>query len=268
MRSLCLLTLLLIVGCSSSNSSSPTTDNKTPGTDNDPKAKVTGNGDTKPTVNTPPKVDFQMTASEWYAEYTKDKIAAKAKYNGKVIELTGDVLMVMFDSERKQTVISLKVENSTTGMLCYALNRDVWQTICEGSQGVKLRGQFAADTLAFGQLASCELLDAGTSVAGKFTALELCEKYQADRKALEQAWDGKRAYVEGEILKVEPGNGTWTIQLKGNEKNHVKCSFDFDPKEFGITPTEGGKLKVLGYMELFDATTGPKLTQCLATLMK
>jgi tRNA_anti-like len=239
-RFLCVLTVGLflnfaLVGCSTS-SSSPDTHSATtsPSATN---AKSTERGSTlggviKPmeSKKEPPVVvkpgDFALSAMELQAEFTTDKAAALAKYQGKTIDLSGVVKSVGDDGTDQNGLVEIVTGSGSLGLPCYTVDREPFARLAPG-QTVKLQGVWPK-TASEPRLRDCVIVETGPSPAIALTALQLATEYAADPEAVKTKYDGKSLILGGDVQgKITRETGNCTLFLKGIEKkSHVELWFD------------------------------------------
>src|SRR5882724_5417045 len=171
------------------------------------------------------KADIVVTPAEWRADFKKNAAAAKAKYKGKVVEMSGTV-----DSARPDPFgnpvgfIDLEVANDPFGSVrCVLADKKPWLKVSPGSK-VKVRGK-SSDVVS-GDLNPCEIVEAGPNPGVVITAAELTKQFGADRQATKKKYDEKWAYIKGEVSAVtKPQGCAVLLTLKGAGDITVTCCF-------------------------------------------
>jgi hypothetical protein len=196
------------------------------------------------------KPDVSMDATAWHAEFKKDANAAKRKYMGKVVELTGTIDDVEDDFKHRFGYVCLKVTGDRVRVA--TKDKKPWLTVAPGSQ-VKVKGK-VQESGRPGELFEAEIVDPGTVKPAFLTAEQIAKEYAADRKAAAEKYQNKRVNVEGEI--IEMGKSQYCdvqVKLKGQEDIIVSCCVSGDiNKQVLDAAKPGQKLKVFGSLELYD----------------
>jgi hypothetical protein len=110
---------------------------------------------TVPVVQAAP--DFTLSAQAFYDEYTRKPKESKAKFSGKVIELTGTVKAIATNTNG-QPVLYLQVSGDLFGVLCifYNLEGKLSERVSVG-QAVKVKGVWPVGS-SVGGLGDCVLV--------------------------------------------------------------------------------------------------------------
>jgi exonuclease VII large subunit len=198
------------------------------------------------------KPDVTMKAADWHAEFKKDDKAAKAKYAGKVVELTGQAGNVVQNADAGVAFIHLKVDKDFLGVRCGTKDMNVWEKVAEGSD-VTVRGRLPEFGLFTGELMPVHVVSVGKNPAGTMTAAELAGRFEKDKEKLKEEWDGKWVYVEGEFVRSGTNkDGVLQFVLKGAGKTEVTCSAPADAKKQVAALKPGQKVKALGQLGVYD----------------
>jgi hypothetical protein len=197
------------------------------------------------------KPDVTMDAVAWHAEFKKDNKAAKQKYKGKVVELTGTVRDLTDDPYGNVGYIYLEVKGDILGVRVATKDKKPWLTVAQGSQ-IKVKGKEPEAGLP-ADLFEAEIVDAGPNPA-MLSAEQLAKEYTADRKATAAKYNEKRVNVEGEV--VEKGKSQYCdvqLKLKGAGEITISCCFGGAANTQGLGAAKPGqKLKVFGTLSLLD----------------
>lgn len=160
--------------------------------------------------------DFKMTAQEFHSEFMKNTKTAEAKFNGKVIELSGEVSAVghnMFD----EYAIVLKVEGDFAGVRCLTADDEPWSKVCNG-QKVKVKGKRTAICIG-ATILGCVVVDSDPSPAVVMTAEQLAKEFAANPDEAKSKYPfSKQVILSGEILDKkydEQGHATVTFKTQG-----------------------------------------------------
>jgi hypothetical protein len=200
------------------------------------------------------KADLVVTPAEWRADFKKDAQAAKAKYKGKVIEMSGVV-----DSARPDPFgapvgfIDLEVANDFAGVRCVLKDPKPWKKVSPGSK-VTVRGK-SSDVVS-GDLNPCEIVEAGPNPGVVISATELAKQFAADRSAAQKKYDDKWAYVKGEVIERTKSEGCAVLlKLKGDGDIIVTCCFGEAYKFTADKVKSGSKVDIYGRLSI---NPGPK----------
>jgi hypothetical protein len=169
------------------------------------------------------KPDVVVSPAEWRAAFKKDSAAARARYKGKVIEMSGTVDSARPDPYGLCGYISLEVPNDLVGVRCVLADKKPWRKVSPGSK-VKVRGM-SSDVIA-GDLKPCEIVEAGPNPGVVITARELARLFAADRREAVKKYDEKWAYVKGEVAeKASTEHCAVLLRLKGEAGIGLTCCF-------------------------------------------
>ncbi len=149
------LVLLGLLGCGKPEAKTGTTAYSPRTAFNTGVAPPTGAAPTPPMSQA--KAAFNLSAQQFYDEYTRAPKDAKAKFAGKVIELTGTV-RATGTNPTAQPVLYLSVVGDPLGVLCIFFNPDanISEQVAKGQQ-VRVRGAWPEHS-SVGCLADCVLL--------------------------------------------------------------------------------------------------------------
>lgn len=168
------------------------------------------------------KPDFVFDVPTWRDEWKNDREAAKKKYTGKIVELTGEVIYVMVAFEGSLAGrdlrsgpggwVNLKNPNGSP-VTCTTTDPQPWLTVSEGSK-IRIRGR--AGKANDEDLVDCVIVEAGPSSALAVTVEEITAAVAADLGAAEKKYDKKYAHITGEVTEVvKDKDGTVKLKLKG-----------------------------------------------------
>jgi hypothetical protein len=250
-----LLVLGLMAGCQGgTNDSSQSSRTYSPPSGNGSVGSNLGTGSSSG-GDSPEKVDVSMAAADWYAEWKKDESAAKLKYKGKVIELSGTVDRAVEDgSDRGMGWVFLVAPGAIVGFPMYTNDKDPWLRVCSGSK-VKVRGvvpEFGGEP---GGLWKVVLVEVGPNPGIQTTAVKLSAEFAEDlekakKKYVEKSKEQphkKQLYLEGEVLDKTEDNRTF--RLRGEGDWAIFCHFlDWPTKKIASLKV-GTKVKVLGEVD-------------------
>lgn len=185
---------------------------------------------------------FSLTAEEFFLEFENDQNAAEAKYQGKVIELTG-VVDLMSNLEALGGMIHLSAgKKPAQGMWCATAHPEPWSKVVPG-QIVKLKGRSNRSADLF----DCVLLETGPYQAISISAKMLAGEYGTKPDAARKKYDRKYMKLTGEIMdKRFDSVGNGTIVLKGDGKVQVVCLFGIHQKNLVRPLKIGEQIIVVG----------------------
>jgi hypothetical protein len=249
------LLLPLALGCGGGGSPSAPTDKDNPSKDNPTKDNPSKDNPTKDKDNpakdkTPPgpslgNADYKSTSKEFGDEYKKDKDhnAVNAKYKGKVIELTGQVVSVGFNAGGEPYLGLENVQGEFVPVMCFTRDPRPWVKAAPG-QTVKLKGQWPEFHIT-AALWNCEIEEVTGPAPPALTADEFAQEYAKDPAAANKKYDGKWLLLTGEFDKLESKPLATAFKTKEKEPR-VLVYFPADAAKtlMGLQP--GQKIKVLG----------------------
>lgn len=196
--------------------------------------------------------DVTMKAADWHAEFKKDEKAAKAKYAGKLVELSGKVTSVVQNLDAGVVFLHLKVDGDVLGVRCGINDVNAWEKVPEGAD-VVVRGKLPEFGFLTGELMPVQVIRVDNNPTTTFTAADLAGQFAKEPAQLKEKWADKWVYVEGEFVRSETSkNGILQIVLKGDGKAEIKCSVGSDAKKQVEAMKPGQKVKVLGQLSVYD----------------
>jgi tRNA_anti-like len=147
--------LLILLGCGKPDARNGTRP-YTPRTNFDSAVIPPASAPATPPMNQA-KAAFTLSAQQFYDEYTRTPKDAKARFAGKVIELTGTV-RAMGTNPTAQPVLYLSVVGDPLGVLCifYNVETNLSEQVSKGQQ-IRVRGAWPEHS-SVGCLADCVLL--------------------------------------------------------------------------------------------------------------
>jgi hypothetical protein len=196
------------------------------------------------------KVDYTLDVGQWHAEFGKDPKAAFGKYNGKVVELTGEVEWVSEDPSQQVGCVYLRVEGAPLQDRCATIDKQPWLKVSPGSK-VRIRGKMPEYGLPR-DLEEAEIVEAGPNPALVMSAQQLTTEYAADRKAGNDKFDEKWAILEGEVVEKGPAKDCAVqLKLKGTDDVTVRCGFGDRNKKPLDAVKVGSRVKVFGQLSIW-----------------
>jgi hypothetical protein len=209
------------------------------------------------------KPDHTATVAEWHAEFKKDSAGAKAKYKGKVVELTGTVSMLAENADAGVMFVHLKVEGDLLGVRCGFSDTAIWEKFCEKSE-VTIRGKLPEMSFLTGELMPVTLVAVKSNPSKTITATDLATRFKADLPKLKEEFDDKWVYVEGEFVSMgKSANGVTQFKLKGADGINVECNIPADGEKRAKALKAGQKVKVLGSFATYAGDKAPSLDQVM-----
>ena len=151
-----------------------------------------------PTAIRNAKPEFTLSAGEYQAEWTGDAEAARKKYRGKIIDLSGMVASLAGSDGVGRVV--LVDEATTKPVACEMLSPEPWGKYFPG-QRIKVRG-----TADDGALAGAVVIDPGTSTGCVRSAERLAQEFADDAVAYSYRYRFMNLVVEGTIVTLDRGN--------------------------------------------------------------
>jgi hypothetical protein len=155
----------------------------------------------------PRKPDFVTTAEALFKEFdSKDNSAAKAKYQGKIIEVTGEVQNVVnrtrFTLVGDKTVIrpGVKTHNISCEVMPEYEEKAVALAV---GQKVKVIGRYKSALILSVRLSDCSLEEFGQSNVPLVSLDEIAAEYDKSAKAAKKKYDSMDMIVTGVIEKID-----------------------------------------------------------------
>ncbi len=206
------------------------------------------------------KLDFSLTSKQFAEECDRDKAAAKAKYTGKVIELSGLMTGIGRNIFEDAFLILEGGKKSLFGVHCFMAEDQPWLKATPG-QTVKVKG--TASDFGPPQLVACVITDVSGPRAPTLTAEELAREYAAGQDATHKKYEEKHLFLSGEIAKVSINKAEVAlVTFKTTGQPQVVAKFSPVAKKQTKDLTAGQKIKVLGQYTLRDAPDEVGLSEC------
>jgi hypothetical protein len=256
---------LSAVGCTPGGQAPPTGPaNQPPGASPQAPASL---GDVKP--------DFVFDAPAWREEWKKDRAAARKKYTGKVVELTGEVIFVSVQFEGTAVSglksgpggwVNLKGAQEGFPVMCITTDPQPWLTVAAGSRA-RIRGRAGKAEMIETELVDCVIVEAGPSPALTATVEQVTRDVAADREAAKKKYAGKYVHAAGEVTEVvKDKDGTVRLKLKGASGVDVEALLGAPAAHRAGDIAVGQKIKLFGEVTVpSDPKDGVSLGGCVVT---
>jgi hypothetical protein len=203
------------------------------------------------------KPAFSLTASQFTEEFRKDAKAAEAKFDGKVIELTGEATHV--GREKDQTIESvdygivllkgIKVGERDWIVGCYMRDKEPWKKAIPG-QTVKVKGKWTKPAALLGLfvLLECVIVESSGPRPPALTADELAKEYTIAPTATRKKYAGSYMFLSGEVARIErEKDGGTSVTFKTRAKRPlIRVLFSDETPEAVRNLKVGQKIKTLG----------------------
>ncbi|MBP3956209.1 hypothetical protein J8F10_13040 [Gemmata sp. G18] len=171
--------------------------------------------------------DFKLPAGEFAKELRKDAKAAREKYQGKTVELTGVVASAAQGFEGKNSYVSVEtpdpaVKFGSPDVMCLSSDPEFFAQFGRG-QTVRIKGKIGK----FGEFLSEEVLEKGPETLIRVSSEALTKEFTADREKAVAKYDRKTLVVSGKIsaIKPYPGLKVKYIELTGDSKTVIECRY-------------------------------------------
>ncbi len=180
------------------------------------------------------KPDYSLTAEAFSKEFIDNLEKANKKYEGKVIELTGEVQDVSKDTIRRVVVNLVGAKKdpkdavgvSVLGVLAPAYYaRGV---LLSPKQKVKLTGDFGQGFRSFVSTGNCTLEELSKSEALQVRAEDLVKDFTKDLQAARKKYTDKWVVVSGQVDDLTKKGGFNYAKLKGDGKLRVSVTMGGD----------------------------------------
>lgn len=208
------------------------------------------------------KPDFTFKAEDFYAEVKNDPNAAKAKYLGKVIEITGTVFF-MFDIEGPATVsaVILQVPGDLHAVWCYC-PAGAWK-IAVPKSTITARGVCSENVMgsqskiSIGVLKPCIIVKSSVDLK-TFQLSDVLKEIESDVKAADDKYREVWCYLEGGKVKSfgKDKYGQDNMYLEGPEGVEVSVLASNINRTKLEKLTPGTPVKLFGNLNVytFDGT--------------
>ncbi len=214
--------------------------------------------------NTPHQVAFKMSAKDLFDEIKRDKDAAQKKYEGKWVELSGEINFV---GEYKSKKEGRRIAVASPGQPQEHLYCSIPQASREPgrfSNGQKITVEVLVGKWFIGQptLTEGEIKQLGPDQSVSLTAEEIASEVAADQRATEQKYGGKTVRLTGKYTGMEQFGDQKHPLLEAGPGKVIKCRINWEPEpelarlKVGDRVTLVGQfhspIGVLGFIELFN----------------
>ena len=209
----------------------------------------------------PPRPDASMTSIAFAESYAADRDGALDRYQGKVLELKGLITGMGRTIDKRAQLTLQGAPGALLGVMCFTIEPEPWKTYAPG-QEVKLVGRFTAQSGA-ASLLDCMVVEAGKIAIASLTAPQLAHEYIENRDDTVRKYDEKYLIVTGEVVQKETNDaGAVQLDLKGEDKTIVRCTFTASEKAVADAVKVGQKVSILGEFTLNLAAGEVKLYSC------
>jgi hypothetical protein len=198
-----------------------------------------------PTSATNGEVVFRFDVDDWLAEWRRDKKTAAEKYQGKVVELKGEVKWATVQGEGidggpggRLILLGLDGEIAT----CITTDSQPWLTATTGST-VVVRGRGSRH--CGDRLEDCVIVTAGLNPLIVITAEELSNSVQADPLEAAEKYNEKFVLVTGIVVEMKPAKfGSKNLVLRGTHGKDVTAYVGSVSAQYFKTIAKGDKITV------------------------
>lgn len=202
------------------------------------------------------KADFTVKAQDLTKEADADRKAATAKFDDKIIEVSGTVFRsepAPFGGQWFTYLRGHDIPNDFFGCKqvdCQFAPDSPFHAKAEllsKGQEVKIRGKFYG-IFDYGiRLDKCELVEAGPDPIIKIAAPELTAAYAADAAAADKKYKGKQLIVDGVVADLKTGDLELTIFLQGHDEKSatpLRIALETYDKDLAKKLAKGQKVKI------------------------
>lgn len=174
--------------------------------------------------------DLTADANAWLMEWKKDSRSARSQYEGKVIELKGEVGEILENPEVLGGFLFLKANGVDQGVRCTVGERELWRKWAPGTQ-VTVRGLIPTTPGVWtGELSPAVIVEAGPNSVPVIGAQKLAKEFLINPTASEREHLGKYRIITGEIVRlksrVDEANklDQLFMDLKGEGNVTINCN--------------------------------------------
>lgn len=199
------------------------------------------------------KPDYSLSSVEFSAEYKSDNKAARAKYKGKMIELTGKVVGVGRNAGKEEFLTLEATKGSFLQVICFTRINDAWLKASPG-QTVKLRGYWPPIVVT-AALVKCQILEVQGESCPRLSAEQLAKEFDADSSATAEKYKKfSHLILDGEVASKEVNKvGAAEVFLKHGGKCRISCIFTAFEKDLTQPLEAGQQITVIGEFSSFSA---------------
>jgi hypothetical protein len=210
---------------------------------------------------TAPVSAVNITAEKLYQELKADNKAARAKYEGKALEVSGTIATATADGGNGHPSVTLYTTDKPGNLesqlvICQFPDKLEFRVIqlCKDQKAV-VRGKLEADQTFGVQLGDCVLVAATRSPALSVTAAALAKEFNGDAKAARQKYAQKPVLLEGVVASIEAKDSYYRFTLAGADGKPAKpmpvrtactCSFNKGLRDRFAEVKVGQKIRVMG----------------------
>jgi RecJ-like exonuclease len=203
---------------------------------------------------------FRLSAQAFREECKTDLKSADAKFQGKVIELSGRVDRVTPSAVDGPTVF-LQVEGDLIGVPCLSFEDRPWVQVVAG-QTIKIKGLWPIES-RLPTLVGCVVTDAGQYAAVRVAASALARELAADGDATIKKYADKQVAVTGRAAAIQFKSGEATVEFATDHRVKVVCKLDRNLLRLAKQIEPGQTLEVVGEFFSFQGETDILLINCL-----
>lgn len=201
------------------------------------------------------KPDVTMTAAAWVAEFREGKEAAKSKYAGKVIELSGVVLHMMEEFPMETMSLSLGAEHGYFLVNCRVDVASCWEKVVIGTE-VTIRGKLSESGTIVNELMPATVVKVGRNPGEVMSAVDFAKRVQGGALTPKEGEEKKDRwlYVKGEVFSKDVlSDSSSRVVLKGDGNRNVICWVPKEAEQRVATLKLGQQITVLGELSAFSA---------------
>lgn len=165
--------------------------------------------------------DFQLTPEALVGELHADEAKATAKFQGKLLEITGVIHEIDVGSGDFRFKVSTgKEEKQVCEVLCGFITKDFDKAMrASAGQKVRVTGQFGRFTSALLTLEKCEFVALEPSKVQLAMAEAFTKEFEMDAMAAGQKYRGSNLIVKGTVEALDKTtSGFLVLKMKGTEK--------------------------------------------------
>jgi hypothetical protein len=264
LRALLLGAAVWVSGCNGP-SATPPPGNLTskPDPANDPRPDPTTKDNKKdPTPKPAPKLvelgpaQFKLTVDDLLAEHKKDQKAFAARYDKKVVELSGQVAQIFsVDEDTGQRDVSLEAKDSLSGRTCMVQDAKRCATLGKGQTiRLKVRVKASGSILA---LLDGQIVELGPDTAVRTSAGDFAKEFTPDWMKAKDKFKERTIIVTGEITeKMITSVDEWVVTLKGDGTTVVTCQFLTGEKSAAEKLKTGQRVTLAGAFSGYNTVPG------------
>ncbi|MFO0883518.1 MAG: hypothetical protein U0894_04915 [Pirellulales bacterium] len=204
-----------------------------------------------------PSADLKLEAPALFAEVEADRKEASNKYDGKIVEVNGQVKG--YFSYKDSVSVSIEVGHETKSLNVSLKQDRPWLKYPPGST-VTVRGKVGGFGTA---MYYAQIVDGQPVVLEPTDLAKVASQYQADADALGKEASSKAFRLKGKVVSAKPKNDSQLVVLLGDAAAPVELQIENYEMTFASSWKAGDEVECLGTYNQFYSSDRPTYTEVL-----